>query len=150
MAEGGIRLGRPIRHVRSMLNRRPVSIQKIREFEPFSPRAPGVSAVMLDTAWDEVDQAWDDDGAHQRLLTLLDAGDCLADGAARYRRAKERDPARAERADKMLSAITARALAKLVAAPRVEALERPRTWVLVFGYVVALALIGLSLYVLSR
>jgi hypothetical protein len=84
--------------------------------------------AMLEAAWDAVDRAWEDDGAHRRLLALADSLDALPWVASRYRACttpERRDVARAQ-GDR----IVALALVKL-GKMKTSQSDGPRTVVLV-------------------
>ncbi len=63
----------------------------------------------VDAAWAELEAHWDDPDAHKRFLALCLTFGRLPDAGARYRKVKEQDPARAERAGQQLEAVLAAA-----------------------------------------
>jgi hypothetical protein len=70
---------------------------------------------LLETLWSRVLEAWDEDKPHHALLEYAIRAQKLPDVAALYRTTKERDPARAERAQKKLDGIVIAATQMLMA-----------------------------------
>jgi hypothetical protein len=71
--------------------------------------------ATLDALWSRVEASWDDDKPHQALLEYAITAQRLPDVAGRYRAVKDRDPARAERAQKKLDGIVIAATQMLMA-----------------------------------
>lgn len=88
---------------------------------PESPNATAEAAIA--TAWEAVDQDFEDTEAHERVLALAASFDALPSVAARYKAAAMHEDRRV-RADAMRTRIVALALAKLEA--RAEPSDVPR------------------------
>jgi hypothetical protein len=91
-----------------------------------APQAPATAdahpAEPLAMAWAQLEESWDDDGAHRRFIALCMArGDLQAAGKL-YRSVRERDPSRAAEAGKRIDAIVVHALTAL----DVARAERPK------------------------
>jgi hypothetical protein len=71
--------------------------------------------ATLDALWSRVEAAWEDDKPHQALLEYAITAQRLPDVAGRYRAVKDRDPARAARAQKKLDGIVLAATQMLMA-----------------------------------
>ena len=67
----------------------------------------------LDAAWAEVEARWDDAAAHKKFLALADTLDRLADAGQRYRRERESDPLRAERAKQQIDQLVGLAMTRI-------------------------------------
>ena len=67
----------------------------------------------LESAWAKVDEAWDDEAAHEKLVALCASLGRLDFAGRRYRSVRERDPARAEQAQKSIDRIVVLAMQTL-------------------------------------
>ncbi len=74
------------------------------EAAPAGPEAP-VKDPAFEELWKRVLEAWDDDKTHGAMLEYALRTEQLADVAGRYRAIKEKDPSKAEKAQKRLDAI---------------------------------------------
>ncbi len=73
--------------------------------QPLPPPAKDAGEAILDTLWNKVVEAWDDDKPHHALLEYALRAQKLPDVAGRYRAIKERDADKAARAQKKLDGI---------------------------------------------
>ncbi len=84
--------------------------------EPPTAAAPqDASEAVLDTLWQRVLEAWDDDKPHHALLEYAIQAQKLPDVAGRYRQIKDRDTEKAARAQKKLDGIVIAATHLLMA-----------------------------------
>jgi hypothetical protein len=71
--------------------------------------------VVLEAAWKQVLEGWDDPSVHERFLVLAQSTQRLAWAGARYREVKEKDPdpARREEAQRRIEEILTLAVSSL-------------------------------------
>jgi hypothetical protein len=71
--------------------------------------------VVLEAAWKQVLEGWDDPSVHERFLVLAQSSQRLAWAGARYREVKEKhpDPARREEAQRRIEEILTLAVSSL-------------------------------------
>lgn len=86
--------------------------------------------------WAKVLEQWDDDKLHAAFLDYARERMQLPEAGARYRKIKDTDPQRAERAEKQLGRLMALAVAMLESA-RETAPQGPPRWITAFAYAVA-------------
>jgi hypothetical protein len=113
-----------------------------------SERAAGESPLeetnddaVLNTLWQRVLEAWDDDKPHHALLDYAIQRQKLPEIAGRYRAVKESDAARAARAQKKLDGIVVAATHMLMAMKSPGERKVP-PWIVVTAFVVSALLLG--------
>lgn len=103
----------------------------------------------IETAWAEVDENWEDEGAHKRFLMLCQGLDRLSEAGTRYRAIKESDPDRREVAEAQIDRLLGLAMQQLQVL-KTEPKQRSGKMVLlliavgVSGSIIATALMLLS------
>jgi len=98
----------------------------------------------VDTAWAELDKAWDDPEAHRRFIGLCAALGRLPDAATRYRQVRDDSPERSEIAKTRLGAIATAATAALYETR--SALPKKRSRVTLVGLGVAVGMVLWALW----
>jgi hypothetical protein len=101
--------------------------------------------AALDALWDNAERAWDEDKPHQALLEYAITAQKLPELAGRYRRVKDGDPARAERAQKKLDGIVIAATQMLMAQKSPEGAPKPSR---VLTAVVFIAFVAMGVWLL--
>jgi hypothetical protein len=76
---------------------------------------PDAGEAVLESLWSRVLEAWDDDKPHHALLEYALRAQKLPEVAGRYRAIKEKDAAKAARAQKKLDGIVVAATQMLMA-----------------------------------
>jgi len=105
-------------------------------------------ADPLEVAWTEVEARWDDAAAHKKFLALADTLDRLADAGRRYRAARERDPARAERVQMQIDALLVLAMKRMSVEQSAPPKARRRLDFIAFG--ISAALIAAAIWSMMR
>lgn len=104
----------------------------------------------VDEAWGKVEEAWGDAEAHRRFVGVCMALDRLPDAGRRYREIRERDPARAEAAERHIDKLLVLATQQLQdtrVVPETRGHKRTLTWV---AFLIMLVLMGAGAWLLLR
>lgn len=109
---------------------------------------PGEHEAALEAAWSNAD--WADDQAHTKFIALCASLGRLDFAGRRYREVKESEPHRAELADARIEKLIVHAMQTLEFGRQPPESEKLRKPVLVLGYLIALVLIGLTIYIVTR
>lgn len=64
----------------------------------------------FETAWRELERAWDNEGAHRKFIAFCAAQAALGEAGRRYRQVRETDPTRAEQAKRGSDAVLTAAM----------------------------------------
>lgn len=100
----------------------------------------------IDAAWQQVEAAWEDDGAHRRFVALCESLGALAEAGRRYRAVRDTDPTRSPSATKRIDYVLSVAMRSMevtrATAPAGTSLARTVSVIVALG-VVALALMAL-------
>jgi hypothetical protein len=98
--------------------------------------------AMLEALWARVVEAWDDDKPHLAMLEYAIREQRLPDVAGRYRKVKESEPARAERAQKKLDGIVIAATQMLMAMKTPAPTTKVPPWITWTAFFVSVVLLG--------
>jgi hypothetical protein len=98
--------------------------------------------AMLDALWARVVEAWDDDKPHHALLEYAIREQKLPDVAGRYRKIKDLEPVRAERAQKKLDGIVIAATQMLMAMKSPPAQTKVPAWITWTAFLVSTVILG--------
>lgn len=117
----------------------------VARFETFAATRDDAVPAVLRTAWDKLDEAWDDDARHEAVLVLATERGELGWVAGRYReaaKARQGDP----RAPAMLEKIKRATEAMLTASvPRTTKEPMPyRSSIVILGFLVVMIVIGVA------
>ena len=104
--------------------------------------------AAVESAWRELEAAWQDDAAHRRFIAFCSVHGQLAEAGRRYRQVRDGDPVRSADATRRLSAILGAAFATLDATRVQRARRRSPDRFLVLG--MALGLLAYALLALLR
>lgn len=113
---------------------------------PSEPELP----VTLAKAWEAVRAEWDHDARHSAFIELCAQQQHLPDAGALYRGVKEREPERAEVAEKQLQRIMARALTMLAQHAPPPVAPGARRLVLLAAVLLAAVLMGSAAMAATR
>ncbi len=106
------------------------------------PAAGEGGDALLEALWARVVEGWDDDKPHQALLEYALREQKLPDVAGRYRKVKDTEPARAERAQKKLDGIVIAATQMLMAMKTEPARQKVPGWVTMLAFFVSALILG--------
>ncbi|MCB9632338.1 MAG: hypothetical protein H6721_09435 [Sandaracinus sp.] len=99
----------------------------------------------LESAWAKVEDAWDDPASHDKLIALCASLGRLDFAGGRYREIREKDPERAERAQKSIDRIVVLAMQTLEL-HRDPAPANPKRILFPIALLVVAALVGTALW----
>jgi len=117
----------------------------LERFETFAARRDETVPAVLRTAWDKLDEAWDDDARHDAVLVLATEYHELGWVAGRYReaaKAREGDPRAAAMLDKIKRATEAMLTATV---PRTTKQPMPyRSSIAILAFLVVMIVLGVA------
>ncbi len=113
--------------------------------------AAGVDADdAIESAWQRVLAAWDDEKAHKAFLMLCASTGQLSEAGRRYRDVRERDPERAEIAKAQIDRVLGLAMQSLATLKTEPTARSARTKVLLVAMGVSGAMIAAALWAALR
>jgi hypothetical protein len=106
--------------------------------------------ALFEALWSRCVEAWDDDKPHTAILDHALKTQSLPDLAGRYRKIKETDKDKAERADKKINGIVVAATQMLMSQKTPARTKTPMSWTLSVGVVVLIVVLWLAYAIYGR
>ena len=107
-------------------------------------------ADPVDAAWEHLDAHWEEDGAHDRFLSLCQSLDRLPEVGRRYGKVRDTDEARRPVAEARIQKVITLAMAQMESSKTdSEHTNSLRRAMLAIAIAIAVTLTGLSLYAAS-
>jgi hypothetical protein len=110
----------------------------------------GTTDAAFEALWTRCLESWEEDEPHAAVLQYALREQMLPELAGRYRRIKETEEARSERAQKKIDGIVSSATTMLLAQKTPAPTKTPMSWNLAFGALVAFVISWLAYRLIGR